>query len=445
MKTLLGSFFALLLIPGSLFPGIAQSALVERFYRQRHDLPYWFVSGEGGAEARKQLLNAIDSAAWLGLDSNRYHLRLLRALDAAAQSALGTSGRSASETYRQSILGADRQFTGAALDLAREVVTGAGIPKMISYDGVSLSYASRDDDVVLGTLDSGDPAQFCAALSRLEPASPEYAALKAALGRALGCTASSGATQAALPRADTIARLSTALNTLRWIHHFHFSSFILVNIPSAVLCYYVADTIALRMRVVVGEPSKRTPRFAAWVDGLVLYPYWNIPRHIAAYEMLPMFRKLPALAEVMQIQVLDNRGRMLDPTTIQWGRYTAADFPYALRQLPGCENALGVLKFEINSPYDVYMHDTNLKCAFGSSRRFLSHGCIRLQKPFLLGDMLMDHHLDTVVLNSCLRDQRPVRVSLASRVPVFVLYNTVQVGSDGGELQWFKDVYHLEH
>src|ERR1700761_3401115 len=112
------------------------------------------------------------------------------------------------------------------------------------------------------------------------------------------------------------------------------------------------------MVVVVGHTGKRTPRFAGWVDGLVLYPYWNIPRHIATRELLPVFRKSPVLANVMQIQVLDDHGRELDPATVQWARYTAADFPYTLRQAPGCENALGVLKFNINSPFDVYMHDT---------------------------------------------------------------------------------------
>lgn len=242
--------------------------------------------------------------------------------------------------------------------------------------------------------------------------------------------------------ADTIARLSIALNTLRWVHHFHFERVIIANIPSATLRYYAADTLNLHMRIVAGQTSKRTPRFAGWVDGLVLYPYWNIPRNIATGELLPVFRKAPGLATVMQIQVLDSRGRELDPAAVPWARYTAADFPYTLRQAPGCENALGVLKFNITSPFDVYMHDTNVKRAFGSSWRFLSHGCIRLEKPFLLGDILLDHRLDTVMLNSCLRDQQPVPVDLRPRVPVFVLYNTVQAFPDG-TVRWFKDIYHL--
>lgn len=366
-----------------------------------------------GSDGRRQLLECIDSAAWLGLDSNYYQPGLLRSLEGV------TDGD------------ADRRFTAAAFDLAADIFRGRGVEKMLSYDGVSPGFASRDEDRLWTVLTSADPAHLREMFGGLEPATQEYLVLKAALGRTLG--KASG---------DTIARLSTALNMIRWVHHFHFDRFIVVNIPSATLRFHTGDTVGLQMRIVAGQTSKRTPRFAGWVDGVVLYPYWNIPRHIATHELLPLFKRSPGLAVLMQIQVLDERGRKLDPAMVQWARYSATSFPYTLRQAPGCENALGVLKFNISSPFDVYMHDTNLKHAFGSSWRFLSHGCIRLEKPFALGDLLMDHHLDTVVLNSCLRDQQPVPVSLHPPVPVFVLYNTVLAAPDGSIL-WFKDIYHL--
>lgn len=380
----------------------------------------WALAGPGqsvfdgrGGEGRRQLLECIDSAAWMGLDSNVYRPALLRSLEARTDEE------------------ANRQFAVAAVDLARDIFCGAGIEKMVAYDGVSAAYAVRDEDTLRRLLATTDPARLQLTLGDLQPGTAEYATLKDALRQAL---------EKGYP--DTIARLSTALNALRWVHHFHFHRVIVVNIPSATLRYYAADTLNLHMRVVAGQPSKRTPRFAGWVDGLILYPYWNIPRHIATHELLPLFRKAPAAASLMEIQVLDARGRELDPAAIQWARYTAANFPYILRQAPGCQNALGVLKFNINSPYDVYMHDTNTKRAFGSNWRFLSHGCVRLQKPFLLGDILMDHRLDTAMLNLCLRHQQPVPLDLRPRVPVFVLYNTV-LAMPGGRIRWFKDIYHL--
>lgn len=378
------------------------------------------ASRELDADGRRELLECIDSAAWMGLDSNAYQPALLRSLDLRA--------------------GADaqRQLADAEHMLAQDVFRGAGIGRMISYDGVSPAYAVRDEDTIAMMLAAADRSSLREVLAGLEPATAEYAALKVALRRAL--EKSSAVPGNAI--GDTIARLSVALNTLRWVHHFHFGRVIVANIPSATLRYYAADTLNIHMRIVAGQPSKRTPRFAGWVNGLILYPYWNIPRKIATHELLPVFQKAPELAGLMEIQVLDSRGRVLDPVTIGWARYTAANFPYTLRQAPGCQNALGVLKFNISSPFDVYMHDTNVKRAFGSGWRFLSHGCIRLEKPFLLGDILMDHRLDTVMLNSCLRDQQPVPVDLRPRIPVFVLYNTVQAYPDG-TVRWFKDIYHL--
>jgi murein L,D-transpeptidase YcbB/YkuD len=242
--------------------------------------------------------------------------------------------------------------------------------------------------------------------------------------------------------AERQVRLVQALNSYRWVHHFPFDRVIVVNIPSADLRYYAADTLSLVMRIVAGQPSRRTPRFAVWCDGLVLYPYWNVPRKIAVRELLPVFKLAPEVARQMELQVVDGAGRVLDPAKIKWTAYTSQNFPYGIRQAPGCLNALGVIKFNLTDPYDVYMHDTNLKKIFASSYRYYSHGCIRLERPIELGKALLPDRLDTAYLLSCYRDQQPVSVPLPKPVPVFVLYNTV--GLDGeGRLAWFKDVYRL--
>jgi murein L,D-transpeptidase YcbB/YkuD len=60
----------------------------------------------------------------------------------------------------------------------------------------------------------------------------------------------------------------------------------------------------------------------------------------------------------------------------------------------------------------------------------------------LLGQILLGNRLDTAMLNACLRDQQPVPIRLQPRVPVFVVYNTVETAADGS-LSWLKDVYHL--
>ena len=113
-----------------------------------------------------------------------------------------------------------------------------------------------------------------------------------------------------------------------------------------------------------------------------------------------------------------------------------------VRQSTGCDNALGVIKFNLTSPFDVYMHDTNLKSAFQSSYRYYSHGCIRLEKPIELGNFLLHGRLDPLFLQSCLKDQKPVTVKPDKPVPVFVVYG--MAGFDAmNNVIYYKDIYRL--
>jgi murein L,D-transpeptidase YcbB/YkuD len=128
------------------------------------------------------------------------------------------------------------------------------------------------------------------------------------------------------------------------------------------------------MKVVVGKPSTRTPRMATWCNQVILYPYWMVPRKIAVSEYLPMLKRNPAIMDSMNLQLLDKQGRIVSYNDLDWKKFNKNNFPFELRQSTGCDNALGVLKFNLTSPYDVYMHDSNFKRAFGFEHRFYSHG-----------------------------------------------------------------------
>lgn len=337
----------------------------------------------------------IKNAAFYGLDSTRYH-------------------------------------AGDTLSLLKALRSGEGIYEQVSYDGVTTFYREEEDSSLLMRLEHiNTPGELHELVLQLLPATAAYDTLTAGLTRAL-----------ADDDAGKARQLSIALNMYRWIHHHSFRRSIVVNVASATLSYFEQDTLRLRMKVVVGKPSTRTPRFAAWCDQVVLYPYWNIPRKIAVNEFLPMFRRLPSLVDAMNIQLLDSRGRIVDPASIDWSRWNKTNFPYAMRQSTGCDNALGVIKFNLTSPYDVYMHDTNLRSAFRSTYRYYSHGCIRLEKPFELGALLLGDKLDTTFLASGLKDQQPRSIRLETPVPVFVVYLTADIDGDG-KLSFYRDIYHL--
>jgi hypothetical protein len=424
--------------------GVLQTAAkgtLNRFYRLS-------PSGLAGG-LRQALIAVVDSAAFYGLERGDYLPEVLQEADSMVNAG------SLHAQWRDW----DRWYTEAALAIARDLYEGAGMDKRLSYDGVSGSYAEQDAQFLvegLARVHSGSDLREW--MSGLLPRDTVYRVMRDSLALYLGMVRDSiavindsvrgaaGLSTAgawALAPVSRLCQLSQAMNTRRWVNHFHFDRMVVVNIASAQLRYYHRDSLVLSMKVVAGQPSKRTPRFAAWCNGVVLYPYWNVPHKIAVSELLPVFKLAPLMVASTGMQVVDSKGRPVDPSKISWASYTAANFPYQIRQTPGCFNALGVIKFNINSPFDVYLHDTNVKKAFASAYRYYSHGCIRLERPLDLGQALLDGHLDTTFLQSCFKDQRPVPLTLDKAVPVLVLYNTVSV-SPLGKLIWYKDVYHLD-
>jgi len=367
-------------------------------------------------------MRALDSACLDGLNKRDYLPDLLEWADSMVKSGM------MEKQWRDW----DRWFAEAALVFSRDLYLGSGVRKGISFDGISGQYNARDEQYLaegLAGVNTGADLQEW--LNMLIPADRDYIIMRDSL-----------AMYRALWQPGRAERLSWAMNMKRWVYHFRFERMIVVNIPSADLRYYAGNSLSLYMKVVAGQPSKRTPRFATWCNGIVLYPYWNVPHKIAIRELLPLFKKTPELVGAMEMEVVDNRGRKVDPSGIRWASYTVANFPYEIRQAPGCFNALGVIKFNIVSPFDVYMHDTNLKKAFTSASRYFSHGCIRLERPIDLGRSLLENRLDTSYLLSCFRDQKPAPVALEKPVPVFVVYQTVGV-DPGGKLAWYKDIYQL--
>lgn len=79
--------------------------------------------------------------------------------------------------------------------------------------------------------------------------------------------------------------------------------------------------------------------FAAWAENIVLYPYWFVPLSIAVGEFLPKIKKDITWLDRQNMQVLDRAGNVVDPTQLPWADFTAAYFPYTIRQSTGCDNA----------------------------------------------------------------------------------------------------------
>ncbi len=80
--------------------------------------------------------------------------------------------------------------------------------------------------------------------------------------------------------------------------------------------------------------------------------------------------------------------RDVDPDQIDWSRNDIRNFD--LVQPPGPGNVLGRVKFVFPNSHDVYMHDTTQKFLFNNAVRAESHGCMRVQNPNLLAQVLLE-------------------------------------------------------
>lgn len=218
---------------------------------------------------------------------------------------------------------------------------------------------------------------------------------------------------------------------------------IVVNIPAAYLKVYDKNKVLLEMRMVVGKKSTPTPTLISTVDEVVLYPYWHVPFSIATKEILPILKRNPGYINTGNYQVLNAAGKITDPYSVNWNSLSSSNFPYLIRQSTGCDNALGLLKLNFYNPFGVYLHDTNGKKYFNNNRRYLSHGCMRMQKPMELGHLLLKNNsiaIDTLEQKGCLRNQSPVIVHANEHLPVVVWYNPAGIDS-AGRVLFYEDVY----
>lgn len=248
-----------------------------------------------------------------------------------------------------------------------------------------------------------------------------------------------------VPLKTRIEELNRTLNTLRWLRCARAENqhIIVVNIPSVNLLVYEPGKVTMESKVIVGQITNRTSTLASRVTEVILYPYWMVPKKIATKELLPAIKKNIGYLDANNFQVVNDRGKVVNPYTVNWHELSSSYFPYTLRQSTGCDNSLGLVKLNFYSPYTIYLHDTPWKSLFQINKRFFSHGCMRVEKAMDLARLVMKDNtavIDTLTEKGCLYNQRPITLAASEKMPVFVLYNTVWVDS-AATVRFYGDVY----
>ena len=239
--------------------------------------------------------------------------------------------------------------------------------------------------------------------------------------------------------AERRRKLKLNMERMRWMPRDWGNPYFLVNQPAYEL-YLVEDgRVAWKTRVIIGKPKNQTYFFSHWISIVVFNPYWGVPQSIIRKEFIPKLMKNPAWLDKEGYEVRDIRGRVISSTQVDWAKYRNAEkIPFDIRQLPGDDNALGRLKVLFPNKHAIYLHDTPFKSLFKHRRRAYSHGCVRVQDPRKLAELVTG--LDPFEIEQRIAANKNKVMKLKKRIRVHLAYFTAWP-DENGKMRYYSDVY----
>jgi len=244
-----------------------------------------------------------------------------------------------------------------------------------------------------------------------------------------------------VPLADRLVQIRVNLERLRWLAREEEDSFVLVDIAGAEISFFRAGGVVWSARTQVGRPSRPTPRLRSEITHLTFNPTWTVPPTILRNDMLPSIREDIGYLDRNRIRVLDYAGNRLDPEEIDWDNPSG----FMLRQDPGSDNALGRVAIRFPNPFLVYLHDTPSQRHFAADRRAVSSGCVRVERPMELVDLLMAEGSDAGPgdVERLVNEARTHNFHLARPIPIILAYWTADADADGN-VRFRPDIYRAD-
>ena len=208
--------------------------------------------------------------------------------------------------------------------------------------------------------------------------------------------------------------LAVNLERRRWLDRQPAATRIDVNTAATVLTYWRDGAVKDKRPVVAGQPDWETPELLAPMRALVANPDWTIPEKIATEEIIPKGQ-----AYMAKEQITTKNGRLV--------------------QASGDKSALGMVKFDLEDPYAIYLHDTPAKAFFAQPERHASHGCVRVADALGFARMLAADEGISDQFEKALATKKETNVPLPAKIPVRLMYQTAYL--DGGRVVFRADPY----
>lgn len=390
------------------------SSLMAELYETSRKPLYWLSSSKNIKRAN-EWLTAIDSeeVKLMGFEVNHTQTGQLQAKLKQVKKLDNTSKQKA-----------DKQISALVLRFIKFLHQGE-VP--LKYDAIS---KNRDSLYVAQLLESHKKRSVETTIFMLDSKEKDYRTLKKYLKDSVSDKSSL-----------TAKKIYLTMNYLRFLSANSSKEQIIVNIPEAHAVYYRDQLPTVDMRVVPGTKDDPTPTMASYITSIITFPPWRVPLSIAVNEILPEVQKDEKYLKEKKFIVIDSNENEVAKKDLKWEEYDKDNFPYFFQQQPGPDNSLGVIKFNLKNPLSIYLHATNWNGAFEKDSRFLSHGCVRLEKPYQLANAILRGEIGREELAKVRDNIETKEYAIKRKIPTFLVYMPALV--DGNNITLLEDVYGL--
>lgn len=244
-----------------------------------------------------------------------------------------------------------------------------------------------------------------------------------------------------------------------------YDKYVLVNVPSYHLLAVDGDK-QLEMRTAFGSNDHKTPLMISQLKRMDINPQWIMPRSIIKKSIIPRLGNYSYFARNQYFIRNRKTGENIDVRRVSGSMLTSGD--YFVMQKGGDGNAMGRIVFRFDNNLSIFLHDTSSRGVFNQEERDVSHGCVRVEKPFDLAVFLLNEKDEKKIESirySMNADVSPIgvptedmsaqmkavsdtlkrkklisSVSIKPNVPIFIYYYTLYPNTEG-HLVAYKDVY----
>ena len=256
---------------------------------------------------------------------------------------------------------------------------------------------------------------------------------------------------------EDLVRLLCNMERCRWRQNDYpqnHQKYVFVNLPAYHLWAFDGDSV-LEMHVGCGTQKTKTPLLNSAIKRMEINPQWIIPHSILKTDVIQHAGDSAYFARHHYFIRNRKTGEKMDVRSVSSSMLLSGS--YSVIQEGGAGNSLGRVVFRFDNNFSVFLHDTSTRAFFGRDNRGVSHGCVRVEKPFELAVFLLKEKNESLIdkirysmsvdLGEKNSEHRRIDYSRLIRVkyvepnvPLFISYYTLYP-DPAGRLMTYPDIY----